>query len=234
MSKSADNRPAYMRTCYWCGVPASSREHVPPKCFFPRRCRASLTTVGACSEHNQGYSEDDRHARAIMVLAGGSPEGAAFWNEHVSASYRKVKNRGTRLARLLEVSRLVTMAGAERTAVLPGREFMCRWIGKVARGLCFYHCAVPTGTCSVICDWQGKEPLSSSAPPLMDIFDRGDHLMTDATTAHPEGFAYKFGFEDRTEEHLAFLVDMRFWLHMRVVAAVVRDASRFDNGASVL
>ncbi len=164
-NRPSSNAPAHMRTCYSCGAPATNREHVPPKCFFPRKCRANLITVGSCSDHNQGFSEDDRHARTIMVMAGGSPEGATFWNQHVSKSYQRVKNRGRRLARLLQVAKFITIGDIERTAILPGREFMYRWIGKVARGLCFYHCAVPTAACSVICDWQAKSPLSLPKTP---------------------------------------------------------------------
>lgn len=47
-------------TCYMCEKPATSVEHIPPKCLFPEQkdlpggadLRKQLLTVPACDEHN--------------------------------------------------------------------------------------------------------------------------------------------------------------------------------------
>jgi hypothetical protein len=55
-----------IETCYKCGAPATSREHVPPLCFFPEKkdikfdvFRKNLITVPSCDEHNSMKSKDD-------------------------------------------------------------------------------------------------------------------------------------------------------------------------------
>lgn len=52
-------------TCYRCGQPESSKEHVPPSCLFPEykdvkiNLRKNLITVPSCELHNSKKSSDD-------------------------------------------------------------------------------------------------------------------------------------------------------------------------------
>ncbi len=61
-------------TCYMCNEPATSREHVPPRCLFPELkdvgadCRQNLLTVPSCDEHNSGKASDDEFL--MVSLAG--------------------------------------------------------------------------------------------------------------------------------------------------------------------
>ncbi len=58
--------------CYECGIPLDkeilTREHVPPKCLFPKSDRNSLITVPSCIEHNGGKSGDDEKFLQIMSI----------------------------------------------------------------------------------------------------------------------------------------------------------------------
>lgn len=58
--------------CYECGVPLDqeslTKEHVPPKCLFPKNDKFSLITVPSCIEHNGGKSNDDEHLLQIISL----------------------------------------------------------------------------------------------------------------------------------------------------------------------
>lgn len=64
-------------SCYWCGAPSVSREHVPPKCLFPEQkdtkkiytqsFRSHLITVPSCEKHNLSKSNDDEYL--MMCLA---------------------------------------------------------------------------------------------------------------------------------------------------------------------
>ena len=51
--------------CYECGATLDkeslTKEHVPPKSFFPKSDRDSLITVPACVKHNGGKSDDDEY-----------------------------------------------------------------------------------------------------------------------------------------------------------------------------
>ncbi|AMV22322.1 hypothetical protein [Planctomyces sp. SH-PL14] len=59
--------------CYMCDRPATSREHVPPRCLFPEmkdigeNHRVNLLTVPSCDEHNSGKSADDEFLMASLA-----------------------------------------------------------------------------------------------------------------------------------------------------------------------
>ena len=57
-----------MKTCYLCGNKATSKEHVPAKCFFPddSSFRKQLITVPSCEIHNEDTSADDEYVRNVI------------------------------------------------------------------------------------------------------------------------------------------------------------------------
>lgn len=58
-------------TCYACDQPATTKEHAPPKSFFPEGRRLNLITVPSCSVHNCDNSPDVEYVRnAVVSLAG--------------------------------------------------------------------------------------------------------------------------------------------------------------------
>ena len=64
-----------VKTCYMCDEPAVDREHVPPRCFFPKAkdlqdgqdFRVELQTVPSCQDHNSGKSKDDEYFLNVVV-----------------------------------------------------------------------------------------------------------------------------------------------------------------------
>lgn len=58
--------------CYFCGIPLDkttiTREHVPPKCFFPKGQKVDLITVPSCKEHNGGKSGDDEYLWQMISI----------------------------------------------------------------------------------------------------------------------------------------------------------------------
>jgi len=58
------------KICYWCGEPATSKDHVPPKNLFPPEKRVNLHTVPACEKHNEVFSPiDDRFKFYLQAIA---------------------------------------------------------------------------------------------------------------------------------------------------------------------
>ena len=63
-------------TCYWCGAPETSREHVPPRCIFPEAkdtadgvgFRENPITVPSCETHNVAKSKDDEYLLCMLAL----------------------------------------------------------------------------------------------------------------------------------------------------------------------
>lgn len=56
-----------MKNCYYCGEKAESKEHVPPKSFFPSGLRKRLITVPSCDKHNSLKSKDDEYVRLFLI-----------------------------------------------------------------------------------------------------------------------------------------------------------------------
>ncbi len=63
--------------CYCCEQTATTKDHIPPLCFFPEKkylfsnsidYRSHLITVPSCSEHNNSRSRDDEYTAAVIVL----------------------------------------------------------------------------------------------------------------------------------------------------------------------
>jgi len=53
--------------CYMCDANATTREHVPPKSFFPKGHRGNLVTVPSCVTHNHDQSQDIEYVRNIIA-----------------------------------------------------------------------------------------------------------------------------------------------------------------------
>jgi len=60
--------------CYACDERATSKEHCPPKCFFPKNQRKNLIKVPACPKHNNEKSDNDEWIRLIIAGIAGEKE----------------------------------------------------------------------------------------------------------------------------------------------------------------
>ncbi len=75
-SNKTNRRSSKSSYCYMCDKEASSVEHVPPKCLFPKKAdvkdginyRQQLITVPSCEEHNTAKSTDDEYILYILVM----------------------------------------------------------------------------------------------------------------------------------------------------------------------
>lgn len=56
------------RGCYRCGCLATTREHFPPKSFFPKGGALQLKTVPSCVLHNNKKSHDDVYVLAHICI----------------------------------------------------------------------------------------------------------------------------------------------------------------------
>ena len=63
--------------CYRCGAPASTREHAPPKSFFPRGGNLQLKTVPSCPAHNNSKSGDDQYLLAHITISAAAADNLA-------------------------------------------------------------------------------------------------------------------------------------------------------------
>lgn len=67
--RSTEDRSHFLNAkCYACNAPATSMEHVPPKCFFPDNQRSDPMTVPSCVIHNRDKSSDDEYTACFLAM----------------------------------------------------------------------------------------------------------------------------------------------------------------------
>lgn len=59
-----------LQKCYRCSALATTKEHFPPRCFFPKGSglNLQLRTVPSCKEHNNDKSNDDQYLLAHICM----------------------------------------------------------------------------------------------------------------------------------------------------------------------
>jgi hypothetical protein len=67
-SHQAERTSADLR-CAYCGAPATTRDHIPPKKLFPQPWTDDLITVPACGTCNNCSSSDDEHFIWMMTIS---------------------------------------------------------------------------------------------------------------------------------------------------------------------
>ena len=73
--------------CYMCDKPGTTKEHVPPKSFFPQGRRTNIWTVPSCPEHNIDNSRDVEYVRNAICIHYGTNTAAKEVFEVAKRSY---------------------------------------------------------------------------------------------------------------------------------------------------
>lgn len=131
-----------MCECYLCGQPATSDDHIPPKCFFPEWkdvgngmvvFRSNLITLRACDDCNRGRSKDDEYAFVVI---------ASSWREndigllHGQEKIAKIFERSPRLLATLKATlEPVDLLGMKTGAFTLDVVRFYKWLATMARGL---------------------------------------------------------------------------------------------------
>jgi hypothetical protein len=86
MTRSKPNR-----TCVYCGEPATTKDHVPPRGLFLDPPPRNLITVPACLRCNNSASTDDELFRIVVSIGAGmdTPESRALWDDKIFPGLRK-------------------------------------------------------------------------------------------------------------------------------------------------
>lgn len=134
-----------MQSCYMCKRKATSKQHVPPSCFFPKRkdlgngrdYRHNLTTVPSCKRHNLSRSKDDEYLRLVVVSYCGNNDVA---HEHWSSNVFRGVERKPSLGRLLTDNHLPARVGSSDTgACLVDMKRFNGSMEAIVKGLYFHE-----------------------------------------------------------------------------------------------
>ncbi|XCN74240.1 MAG: hypothetical protein Q3M24_05685 [Candidatus Electrothrix aestuarii] len=134
--------------CYFCGKPATSSEHVPPKCIFPEQkdladedYRKNLITVPSCEKHNSAKSHDDEFLMFCLApVVGNNGTGFLHTNTKLARSLARNPHLIKDTIRDARPLNLVAPSGTTFPVLVgsPDMERLCRSLQAVARGLYFY------------------------------------------------------------------------------------------------
>lgn len=133
--------------CYECGIPLDkaklTKEHVPPKCFFPKSDRSSLITIPSCEEHNGGKSDDDEHLLqmiSIQILANDKEQDIGV-NKALRGLYRnkkKIKSLAS-TATLVYFKEKETDSFKQTFAFKFDEQKFDKGISSICKGLYYYE-----------------------------------------------------------------------------------------------
>jgi hypothetical protein len=136
--------------CYACDAPATSREHAPPRCLFPKpsdfggaNLRRNLISVASCDEHNQSKRRDDEHLwYTIAMNAASGPFGRMVFNKGIM---RAIRRRPALAHQMVQNHIRVVLvdqgAGRQQTSIAIRADWdrLLNSFELIARGLHLYH-----------------------------------------------------------------------------------------------
>jgi hypothetical protein len=182
------------KICYWCGEPATSAEHFPPKGIFPTSHRKNLLTVPSCDKHNSANSKTDERFR-FLLHASEPSELAKDWYEEKTkrAIYReeeRVFMEGIANSSM-PINNVPGVGGAfifeasiiNDTIEKITRAGFFRYTGKISLGMefrCFYTCFPDADT-----------TYTGMAIKTLE-FVKGDNMMIQGDAENPRVFDYKY------------------------------------------
>lgn len=141
--------------CFLCGKPATTDDHLPPKCIFPKPRPSNLITVRACEDCNGGSKLDDEYFRDLCwtgIDEHKFPTALALSIQRIDELGINPRKRGYGITSYnsLRYFEVFTAAGLW-IGKAPAREFDKSRINQVARKLIHglhyhhYHSRVPEG-----------------------------------------------------------------------------------------
>ena len=139
-------------TCYMCDAPATSGEHVPPKCLFPERkdlppqtdLRKNLfKKVPSCDSHNSQKSQDDEYF--LYVLSTSFQINEIGRNLYRTKVRRAIKRNASVLGKIASTATPVTYSVPNSDDIIISvahkldEDRFNTMIDRLARAIYFYH-----------------------------------------------------------------------------------------------
>jgi len=122
--------------CYMCNAAAVTKEHVPPRSFFPAGLRTGAVTVPSCVRHNLGNSNDVEYVRNVISTQHGVNDAAA---EVFEVTKRSFDLSPRLMSRTFRDVRPISIDGDETGAFTIDLQRHRRVMRAIAYGLYFHY-----------------------------------------------------------------------------------------------
>ncbi len=130
-----------------CDRPATSKEHVPPRCLFPEQkdievdLRKGLVTVPSCDTHNTGKSEDDEFL--LVSLAGMVGNNSIGYHHKFTKVNRAIKRDAAQFLGAMNIKRIDWLEVAPNKFIdviwgTPDYDRLFNCFDHIVRGLHFH------------------------------------------------------------------------------------------------
>lgn len=201
------------RTCYWCGDPATSDDHVPPENLFPKDRKKNLITVPSCRRHNEDLSKEDEIFRFYLQAVSESPHSLRLFEDK---TLRSITRPGAEklAAKIFAESRPVQVGGKETRALKVDSKRQNLYFEKIIRGLFFHifgrtiQSQVVTISRHFIVQDLNYDQVESYILKYLSHPDAKE-----GQVGQPEIFSYRY-FHDLKPDGEAFLVRLTFYGHV--------------------
>ncbi|CAI8978818.1 hypothetical protein [Pseudomonas chlororaphis] len=222
-------------TCYMCEKPATSREHAPPRCLFPKRehslngkdLRVNMITVPSCDEHNGEKSADDTYLMQILPMSIGLNDVA---EHYFQSKVGQVLASNKRLVKSLDESAVSVMVHdiekdqwAQAMAFKVDMDRLMSVLDMNARAIYFHHRGVKLAAkMSSVTNFS----LLEGSPKLNDMVNQGmkmaDDMLNDVGASrhgnNPDVFFYRIAREGNVE-----LIEFTFYGTSKVLFTLIHD-----------
>jgi hypothetical protein len=127
-----------------CEAPATSTEHVPPKCFFPeqkdlgvtKNYRHNLLSVPSCTRHNLAKSQDDEY---LLFVITSHYENVKVAQRHFSTKVMRAVRRRPSLLKFIADNFPIAIHGQPSIAYTVDRDRFDKALDQITRALFFVH-----------------------------------------------------------------------------------------------
>jgi len=234
------NRNIQRQTCYMCDLPAISKEHVPPKCFFPEQkdlgtgtnYRRNLISVPACAKHNLSKSQDDEY---LLFAITSHYDNDLAAQQHFSTKVMRAVRRRPSLLTFIADNFPIAVGGQPSIAYNVDRDRFDNAFDHMARALFFHHFNSKLNLPIIIHTpdiFRVNSPDANSVNLRMLQIDTKtiDALANQPTLgANPDIFYHQFRY---FSEIPSFVVRMTFYRGF-VVIAYASPSVRVSTGAAL-
>jgi len=217
-------------SCIYCGGSERiTRDHIPPKCLFPKPRATDLITVPACQNCNAGFADDDEYFRFAMVTASFEhPAGRKLWQDSVVP--RTFKRHPALIRGMVKTVRTVELKSASglylgKAPVIPfGRRRINRVIRRIRRGLNWHHFERLAPSDKEILVVSNPKPLSLAV----------QSVLKDATRLGKVGdgsiFAYRYAYVPSQPEASSWI--LQFYSRLNFIGLSIPDDLQDEVGVT--
>lgn len=212
--------PRIKKTCYWCGKPATSREHVPPQNIYPDDKRVNLLTVPSCEEHNEAYHQLDERMRFYVQA---SSDSASAFNEFDVKTMRSLEDDKA-VGLVKKLFKGTRPLGATALLKFDPADYAL-YFEKLTRGL--HHLNFKTQIEGTF--FMAFKQSFAVHRIYLEVFQKlaphfnNPHLVKIPKVPHPEIFQYRYINSVNAAKQSAFAVAMRFYGDFEVMAGFTSD-----------